>query len=90
VSFSTRIADRLLDLIPPPVRELPDCLARVGAMAATLTEVANAVDTFDGAPESAERLKHASAAYFEALMQVVEWANALRAAADEARGATAH
>jgi hypothetical protein len=88
--FNPRIADRLLDLIPPDVRELPDCLARVGAMAAALTALADAIGAFDGCPDSAARLKYASAAYFEALMLTVEYAVALRTAAAEKIDATTH
>jgi hypothetical protein len=83
-----RIAGRLLELIPEHVREMPDCLAYMANLAAAVRELADAVTAFDGAPASAVRLARAAAAYCDTLGRIVEWAGALRVAAEEVKGAT--
>jgi hypothetical protein len=79
----------VLGLIPPPLRDTR-CVALLNNMAARLDKFSCASKGFDAGPGSAARLAVAATAYSDALEQLSEWGAQLKAAADEAQGATAH
>jgi hypothetical protein len=80
----------VLELVPPALRETPQCMALLKNMSERLADLTEVCKAFDAGPASADRLARAAAAYRDSLEQLSEWARQLEAAAEEARGATTH
>jgi hypothetical protein len=80
----------VLELVPPALRDTPQCLALLKNMSGALADLVVGSKGFDGGPASADRLARAAIAYRDSLDRLSEWARQLEAAADEAKDATTH